>query len=58
LPPTVGKCEEVAMIDWSAERGGKKMEGREMAVYRIQGGKVVKTSFRQDDVDLDRRFWE
>ncbi len=48
----------VAMIDWSAERGGERMEGKEVAVYRIRGGKVVEASFHQDDADLDRRFWE
>jgi ketosteroid isomerase-like protein len=48
----------VAMIDWSAERGGERMEGREVAFYRIRGGKVLEASFHQDDVDLDRRFWE
>jgi ketosteroid isomerase-like protein len=48
----------VAMVDWSAERGGERLEGKEAAVYRVRGGKVVEASFHQDDVDLDRRFWE
>jgi hypothetical protein len=48
----------VAIIDWSAERGGKRLEGKEVAVYRIQDDKVAETSFHQDNVDLDRRFWE
>ena len=48
----------VAMIDWSAEFGNKRLEGKEVAVYRIKGGEVVEASFHQDDVDLDRRFWE
>ncbi len=48
----------VAMIDWAAERGGERLEGKEVAVYRIRGDKVVEASFHQDDVELDRRFWE
>ena len=48
----------VAMIDWSAERGGERMEGKEVAVYRIRGDKVVEASFHQGDMELDRRFWE
>ena len=38
--------------------GGERLEGKEVAVYRVRGGKVVEASFHQDDVDLDRRFWE
>ena len=48
----------VAMIDWTAERGGKKLEGKEVAVYRIRDSEVTEASFQQDDVNLDRRFWE
>lgn len=48
----------VAMIDWAAERGGERLEGKEVAVYRIRGDKVVEASFHQDDVELDRRFWK
>ena len=36
--------------------GGERLEGKEVAVYRVRGGKVVEASFHQDD--LDRRFWE
>ena len=48
----------VALIDWSATRDGESLEGKEVAVYRVRGGKVVEASFHQDDMDLDRRFWE
>ncbi len=48
----------VAMVDWSAERAGERLEGKEAAVYRIRNGKVVEASFHPDDGDLDRRFWE
>ena len=48
----------VVLIDWSATRDGERLEGREVAVYRVRGGKVVEVSFHQDDMDVDRRFWE
>lgn len=48
----------VALVDWSATRGGGRLEGREVAVYRIRSGKVVEVHFHQDDPDLDRQFWD
>lgn len=48
----------VAMIDWEAERSGERLEGKEVAVFRIRGGRIVEVSFHQDDVELDRKFWE
>lgn len=48
----------VAMIDWSATREGKRLEGKEVAVYRIRGGRILEVSFRQDDQSKDAEFWE
>lgn len=48
----------VALVDWSATQDGARLEGREVAVYRIREGKIVEVSFHQDDPDLDRQFWE
>ena len=47
----------VALVDWSAVRHGKTLEGKEVAVYRVRDGKVVEVHFHQDDQDLDRQFW-
>ena len=47
----------VAMIDWSATREGKRLEGKEVAVYRIRDGKIVEASFHQDDQSKDAEFW-
>lgn len=46
-----------ALVDWSAERDGGTLEGKEVAVYRVRGGKVVEVHFHQDDGELDRQFW-
>ena len=48
----------VVMIDCSASRGGKRLEGKEVAVYRVQDGRVVEASFHQDNPEADRAFWE
>lgn len=48
----------VALVDWSAERDGETLEGKEVAVYQVRDGKVVEVHFHQDDQDLDRQFWE
>ncbi|WP_166394861.1 GNAT family N-acetyltransferase [Rubrobacter marinus] len=48
----------VALVDWSAERHGEALEGKEVAVYRVRAGRVVEVHFHQDDQNLDRRFWE
>lgn len=47
----------VAMIDWSATREGKRLQGKEVAVYRIRGGKITEVSFHQDDQSKDAEFW-
>ncbi|CAA9465518.1 MAG: hypothetical protein AVDCRST_MAG25-1479 [uncultured Rubrobacteraceae bacterium] len=48
----------VALVEWSAEREGRTLEGREVAVYRVRNGKIVEAHFHQDDQALDRQFWE
>ena len=49
---TSGRLSSSTLKRWRA------VEGKEVAVYRIQDDKVAETSFHQDNVDLDRRFWE
>ncbi len=48
----------VAMIDWTAMREDKALEGKEVAVYRIRDGKIVEASFHQDDHSKDAEFWK
>jgi ketosteroid isomerase-like protein len=47
----------VVLVDWSAERDGETLKGKEVAVYQVRNGKIVEVHFHQDDGDLDRRFW-
>ncbi|CAN5713588.1 nuclear transport factor 2 family protein [soil metagenome] len=48
----------IALIDWSAERDDKKIEGKEVAVYRVRDGRVAEASFHLDDPAMDEAFWE
>ena len=48
----------IALIDWSAQRDGEAIEGKEVAVYRVRNGKIVEVFFHVDDPDDDREFWE
>lgn len=48
----------IALIDWSAERGGQRIEGKEVAVYRVHDGKIVEAYFHVDDPASDQAFWE
>lgn len=48
----------VAFIDWSAERGGSRIEGKEIAVYRVRDDKIVEAFFHVDNPVSDEAFWE
>ncbi|MGB3634257.1 MAG: nuclear transport factor 2 family protein, partial [Rubrobacteraceae bacterium] len=48
----------VALIDWSAERDGERIEGKEVAVYRVRDGKISEASFHLDNPASDEAFWE
>ncbi len=48
----------VVLIDWSAERGDERIEGKEVAVYRVRDGKIVEAFFYVDAPEDDREFWK
>ena len=48
----------IALIDWAAERDGEKIEGKEVAVYRVHNGEIVEASFHLDNPATDEAFWE
>lgn len=48
----------VAFIDWSAEQDGRRIEGKEVAVYRVRYGKIVEAFFHVDNPVSDEAFWE
>ncbi len=40
----------VALVEWEAARGGKRIEGKEIAVYRIEDANVAEVWFHPDGV--------
>ena len=46
-----------ALIVWSATRDGRGIEGREMAVYEVQGGCIAAAWFYPENIADDRAFW-
>ncbi len=46
-----------ALIDWSAVSGGRRIEGRELAVYEVRGGLITAAWFHPENIGDDRAFW-
>jgi len=46
-----------AVIAWSAEKHGKLIEGREMAVFGFKGGVIQEAYFFAADIAHDEAFW-
>ncbi len=46
-----------AVIAWSAEKHGKLIEGREMAVFGFKGGVIREAYFFAADIAHDEAFW-
>jgi len=47
----------VALVNWSAERGGRQLTGREVAVYHVRDGRVTEAWFHPDDAATVEAFW-
>ena len=47
----------VALVEWSAERGGRTLTGREVAVYHLRDGRVTEAWFHPDDAQPVDEFW-
>lgn len=46
-----------ALVSWSAERDGRAIRGRELAVFGIRGGRIVSARFHPENIADDRAFW-
>lgn len=46
------------LIDWSAERDGERIEGKEVAVYWLRDGKIAEAALLLDDPSSGEAFWE
>ncbi len=46
-----------ALVIWSAERDGRAVRGRELAVFGVADGRIVSARFHPDDITDDLAFW-
>lgn len=46
-----------AVIEWSAEKNGKTIHGRELAVYGFRDGKIFEANFFAANISDDEAFW-
>ena len=46
-----------ALIVWSTTRGGREIEGREMAVYEVRDGCIASAWFYPENIAHDQAFW-
>ena len=46
-----------ATIDWTAEKGGRTIAGRELAVYEIRHGRIASAWFHAANIADDEEFW-
>ncbi|MDE0057405.1 MAG: nuclear transport factor 2 family protein [Defluviicoccus sp.] len=46
-----------AAIEWSADKNGRRIGGRELAVFEVRDGRILSARFHPDDLADDRAFW-
>lgn len=46
-----------ALVAWSAERDGRRLQGRELAVFGVAGGRIVSARFHPENIGDDLAFW-
>jgi ketosteroid isomerase-like protein len=47
----------VALVNWWASRGGRRMDSREVGVYHIENGKVTEVWFMTEDPQRAAEFF-
>ena len=52
---TANSCS--AIINWSADKSGHRIHGRELAVFRIQDGLIGEAWFLPEAIADDHAFW-
>lgn len=47
-----------AVIEWKADKNGRTIHGREMAVYGFREGRIYEANFFAANIGNDQAFWE
>jgi ketosteroid isomerase-like protein len=50
-----GHCS--AVIHWSASKGDRTLQGRELATFSVAGGKIAFAQFLPENIAHDDAFW-
>lgn len=50
-----GQC--AAVIAWSAQKNGQRIEGRELAVFSVGNGLITAAQFLPENIQHDNAFW-
>ncbi len=45
------------LINWQARKRGRLIEGRELAVYQVRDGRIVRAQFFPENISDDQAFW-
>lgn len=46
-----------AVIRWRAEKSGRRIEGRELAIFRFDQGLIREALFLPENIEHDHAFW-
>ncbi len=46
-----------ALIDWSADKNGQRIQGQEMAIYEVHDGQITAAWFHAANIADDQAFW-
>lgn len=58
IAEAVGTSTDCAvLINWQARKGDRLIEGRELAVYQIRDGRIVRAQFFPENIADDQAFW-
>lgn len=47
-----------AVIEWSADKNGRTIQGQELAVFGFKDARITEASFFASDISNDQAFWE
>ncbi|PPK98193.1 ketosteroid isomerase-like protein [Kineococcus xinjiangensis] len=51
------RCTCAAVVAWSAEKGGRRIDGRELAVFDVADGRITAAAFHPERLADDEAFW-
>ncbi len=50
-------CDCAAVVRWRADKEGRRIEGRELAIFRFEEGLIHEAQFFPENIENDHAFW-